>query len=128
MPTPDYALLATQLAEFFMDVADAIGDYIHENVGTLPEDKVTALEQQLDQMTTYANQFLELADRIAFAALATYLEGIQNAITKIKQDLNELANIDKAIAIVAAVLELAAAVLTQSGASLGAAVQTIGTI
>lgn len=128
MPNPDYALLANQLGEVFMDAAEQVGDYLHQNTGTLPDDKVTALEQQLDTLTAYANKFLELSDRIAFADLATYLQGIQGAIGKIEQALKEIANINKAIAITAAVLELGVAILTQSGSALGQAVQTIGTI
>jgi hypothetical protein len=128
MPNPDYALLATQLGELCTDVAQEIGDYIHENDGKLPDDKVTNLEQQLDQISAAANRFLELADQIAFADLATYLQQVQNATASIQQDLKTIANIDKAIAIAAAVIELATAIFTQSGSALGAAVQTIGTI
>jgi hypothetical protein len=128
MPNPDYAALATQLGEMCMDVAQEIGDYVHQNIGNLPDDKLTSLEGQLDQITADANKFLELADQIAFADLATYLQGVQNATTQIQQDLKTIANIDKAIAIAAAVLELATAIFTQSGSALGAAVQTIGSI
>jgi predicted transcriptional regulator len=128
MANPDYALLANQLGEFCLDVAEGIGDYIHENIGNLPDDKVTSLERQLDEITADANQFLELADEIAFADLATYLQGIQNAITSIQQALKTIAGIDKAIAIAAAVIELATAIFTQSGSALGAAVKTIGSI
>ncbi len=128
MLNPDYALLATQLGELCTDVAQEIGDYIHENDGKLPDDKVTSLEQQLDQISAAANRFLELADQIAFADLATYLQQVQNATASIQQDLKTIANIDKAIAIAAAVIELATAIFTQSGSALGAAVQTIGSI
>jgi hypothetical protein len=128
MPNPDFALLATQLGELCMDVASGIGDFIHQNIGNLPGDEVTSLEGQLDQITADGNKFLQLADQIAFADLATNLQGVQNATATIQQDLKTIANIDKAIAIATAVLELATAIFTQSGSSLAAAVQTIGSI
>jgi hypothetical protein len=128
MPNPDFALLATQLGELYMDVASGIGDFIHQNIGNLPGDQVTSLEAQLVQVTADGNKFLQLADQIAFADLATNLQGVQNATATIQQDLKTIANIDKAIAIATAVLELATAIFTQSGSALGDAVQTIGSI
>ena len=128
MPNPDYADLAADLGEMCSNVADVIGDYLHQNIGNLPKAKVTSLEAQLSQLTANANKFLELSDQIAFTGLATYLQGVQNATTSIQQDLKTIANIDKAIAITTAVLELATAILTANGSALGAAVQTIGSI
>jgi hypothetical protein len=128
MPDPDYAALATQLGALCTNVAQEIGAYIDQNIGNLPDDKVTSLEQQLDQISAAANQFLSLSDQIAFADLATYVQGVQNATAQIQQALKTIANIDKAIAIATAVLELATAIFTQSGSALGAAVQTIGSI
>lgn len=128
MPNPDFAALASQLGACCTVAATAIEDYIDKNIGSLPDDKVTSLENQLDQLSAAANQFLELSDRIAFADLATNLQGVQQATASIQQSLKTIATIDKAIAIATAVLELATAILTQSGSALGAAVQTIGSI
>jgi hypothetical protein len=128
MANPDISDELTQLGEFFMDAAEQIGDFIHQGVGTLPDDQLAALEQQLDQLTGYANRLIEEADQIAFADLANYLQGIQDATQKIQQDLKVIANINKAVAITAALLELGVGVLTQSGSSIGAALQTIGGI
>jgi hypothetical protein len=126
MANPDYAALAADLGELCSDVAQGIGDYIHQNIGNLPGDKVSSLEQQLSQLSALANKFLMLADKIAFADLATYLQGVQHATASIQRSLKTIADINKAIAIATAVLELATAIVTANGSALGAAVQTIG--
>jgi|HubBroStandDraft_6_1064221.scaffolds.fasta_scaffold130228_3 hypothetical protein len=128
MADPDISDELTQLGEFFMDAAKQMGDFIHQGEGNLPDAQITSLEQQLDQLTSYANRLIEASDQIDFANLANYVQGIQNATKKIQQDLAVIADINKAIAITAALLELGVGVLTQSGASIGAALQTIGGI
>jgi hypothetical protein len=128
MANPDFAALAIDLGNFCNGVAAGLGNFLDANIGNLPADKVTSLKTQIDQMTAQANKFFELADGIAFAALATNLQGVQDATAKIQQDLKTIANIDKAIAIATAVIELGTAIFTMNGSALGAAVTTIGSI
>ena len=129
MPTSnDYANLAIHLGECCMDTADQLGDYLNTTIDDPNDPKSVQLGDQIDQITIYANRLFELSDRIAFAALATNLQGVKDGTARIGQAVKTVANIDKAIAIAAAVIELATAIVTQNGSALGAAVQTIASI
>ncbi len=129
MPTSDdYASFANQLGEFYMDTADRLGDYLDATIDDPNDPKSLQLGDQIDQITMYANRLFELADKIAFATLTADLQGVKDGTVKINEALKTIANIDKAIAIAAAVIELAAAIVTQNGSTLGMALQTIGTI
>jgi hypothetical protein len=124
----DYAQFANQLGEFYMDTADQLGGYFDTAIGDPNDPGLLRLSEQIDEITIYANRLFELADNIAFNALADNLQGVKDGIANIRQALKTMANLDEAIAIAAAVIELAAAIVTQNGASLGAALQTIGSI
>jgi hypothetical protein len=128
MATTDYGQFANQLGEFYTVTADQLGDYLDANIGDPNDPKMLQLGEQIDQITNYANRLFELADNIAFTALANDLQGVKDGTANIQHALKTIANIDKAIAIAAAVIELATAIVTQSGSSLGAAVQTIASI
>ena len=128
MATSDYASFANQLGEFYMDTADELGDYLDVTIDDPNDPKALQLGDQIDKITIYANRLFELSDKIAFAALTTDLQGVKDGTANIKQALKKVANIDKAIAIAAAVIELATAIVTQNGASLGTAIQTIASI
>ena len=124
----DYAQFANQLGEFYMDTADQLGDYLDVAIGDPNDPGLLELSEQIDEITIYANRLFELADNIAFNALADDLEGVKDGLANVRQALKTMASIDQAIAIAAAVIELAAAIVTQNGASLGAALRTIGSI
>ena len=124
----DYAQFANQLGEFYMDTADQLGAYLDVAIGDPNDPGLLGLSEQIDEITIYANRLFELADNIAFNALADDLQGVKDGIANIRQALKAIANIDEAIAIAAAVIELAAAIVTQNGASLGAALRTIRAI
>jgi hypothetical protein len=129
MPTTDdYAVFANQLGEFYMDTADDLGDYLDATIDDPNDPKAVKLGDQIDQISMYANRLFELADKIAFSALTTDLQGVKDGTAKVNQALKTIANIDKAIAIATVVLELAAAIVTQNGAGLVTALQTIGSI
>jgi hypothetical protein len=131
MPTTqptDYAQLANQLGEFLVDTSEQLGDYLDYTFDNPDDPKAIQLGDQIDQLGIYANRLFDLAENIAFAALATDLQGVKDGTTRINEAVKTIANIDKAIAIAAAVIELATAIVTQNGSALGAAVQTIGTI
>jgi hypothetical protein len=124
----DYAQFANQLGEFYMDTADRLGDYLDAAIGDRNDPGMLRLGDQIDEITIYANRLFELGDNIAFNALAADLRGVRDGIANIRQALKTIANIDGAIAIAAAVIDLATAIVTQNGASLGAALKTIGAI
>ena len=124
----DYAQFANQLGEFYMDTADQLGAYLDVAIGDPNDPGLLELSEQIDEITIYANRLFELAENIAFNALADDLEGVKDGIANVRQALKTMASIDQAIAIAAAVIELAAAIVTQNGASLGAALRTIGSI
>src|SRR6201999_849833 len=105
-----------------------LGEYLDATIEDPNDPSSIKLGDQIDQLGIYANQFFDLADRIAFADLGTDLQGVKDATAKIQQALKTIATIDKAIAIAAAVIELAVAIVTQSGSSLGQAIQTIASI
>ena len=129
MPTTaDYASFASQLGEFYMDTADQLGDYLDKTIEDPNDPNSVKLGDQIDRITIYANRLFELSDKIAFAALATNLQGVKDGTAKINQALKTIATIDKAIAIATAVIELATAIVTQNGSALGSAIQTIGSI
>jgi hypothetical protein len=129
MPTTaEYASFANQLGEFYMDTADQLGDYLDKTIKDPNDPNSIQLGDQIDQITIYANRLFELSDKIAFSALATNLQGVKAGTAKIGQALKTIATINKAIAIAAAVIELATAIVTQNGSALGTAVQTIGSI
>lgn len=126
--TDDYAVFANLLGEFYMDTADDLGAWLDATIDDPNDPKAVKLGDQIDQISIYANRLFELADKIAFSALTTDLQGVKDGTAKINQDLKTIANIDKAIAIATVVIELAAAIVTQNGAGLVTALQTIGSI
>ena len=125
---PDYAALANLLGDFFENVAEQVGDKIDQGAGNLSPAQLADLERKLDQLTNSATTCYEKAERIAFAGLATYIQGIQNAVTKIDKDLKTIADINKAVSITAAVLGIAVGVLTADGSLIGQSIETIGNI
>lgn len=127
-PAPDYAALANLLGDFFENVAEQVSDRIDQGVGNLTDAQLADLESKLDQLTNSATSCYEKAERIAFAGLATYIQGIQNAVTKTDKDLKTIADINKAISITAAVLGIAVGVLTENGSLISQAMTTIGNI
>jgi hypothetical protein len=128
MATPDYEQFANQLGEFYMDTADELGAYLDTIAGDPNDPRILRLGDRIDEITIYANRFFELAENIAFNALAADLQGVRDATAKIRQALKTISDIDKAIAIASAVIGLATAIVTQNGASLGASLETIGSI
>ena len=94
-PAPDYAALANLLGDFFENVAGQVGDRIDQGVGNISETQLADLESKLDQLTNAATTCYEKAERIAFAGLATYIQGIQNAVTKINKDLKTIADLGR---------------------------------
>jgi hypothetical protein len=127
-PSTDYAQLANQLGEFFVDTSEQLGDYLDATIDDPNDPKAIKLGEQIDELGIYANRLFDLAQNIAFADLAINLQGVKDGTTRINQAVKTIANIDKAIAIAAAVIELAAAIVTQNGSALGAAVQTIASV
>ncbi len=129
MPTTnDYAVFANQLGEFYMDTAEELGDYLDATIDDAGDPKALQLADQIDQISVYANRLFELADKIAFDALTTDLQGVKAGIANINQALRTIANIDKAIAIATVILQLGAAIVTQNGSGLVTALQTIASI
>jgi hypothetical protein len=124
----DYAQLANQLGEFFVDTSEQLGDYLDATINDPNDPKAIQLGEQIDQLGIYANRLFDLAENIAFAALSTNLQGVKDGTARIRQAVKTIANIDKAIAIAAAVIELATAIVTQNGSALGTAVQTIASV
>ena len=124
----DYAQLANQLGEFFVDTSEQLGDYLDATIDDPNDPKALQLAEQIDELGICANKLFELAENIAFAALVTDLQGVKDGTTRISQAVKTIANIDKAIAIAAAVIELATAIVTQNGSALGTAVETIASI
>ena len=124
----DYAQLANQLGEFFVDTSERLGDYLDATIDDPNDPKALQLAEQIDELGICANKLFELAENIAFAALVTDLQGVKDGTTRISQAVKTIANIDKAIAIAAAVIELATAIVTENGSALGAAVQTIASV
>src|SRR5580658_3012403 len=106
----DYAQIANQLGEFFVETSEKLDDYLDEIMDDPNDPKIIQLGEQIDQLGIYANRLFDLAENIAFAALATDLKGVKDGTVKINEAVKTIANIDKAIAIAAAVIELATAI------------------
>lgn len=112
MGTPDDAVFANQLGHFYQTVATRIGDYIHQHIDTLADGEAIILADDQSRITSYANTFYSLSDKIAFENSGPSFQQISDATGKITDALISIAKTNKLIGIAGGVITLAASVLT----------------
>ena len=129
MGTVEDADFANQLGHFYQTTAGQLANYINQNADTLSDSDMATLSDYQTKVTGYANQFFTLSDTIAFTDSDGYFGQIKDATSQITAALNNIAETNKIISIVAEVITLAAAVVTANGGGIVSTLTSlIGTI
>jgi hypothetical protein len=121
----DDAIFANKLGHFYQGLAQQLGDFVHKNIGSLSDTQIDALSNDQTTLIAYANTFFALSDKIAFEQSETYFKGVSDSIDTINAAMKKMNDINKVTGIIAGVITLAAAIVTQNGSGIVSSLQTI---
>jgi hypothetical protein len=108
------AQFANFVARFYQTLAVQVGDYLHNNIGTIPNDKLSILSDDQTRLISYSNTFFALSDAIAFEGADVYFKSVQDATGEINDALKQIEKVDKVITIAANVLTLAGGIVSKN--------------
>jgi hypothetical protein len=105
---------ATDLANNFLGLGQAIADYRYENWNTLSKEDRQKLEDLRLSILHYGADILALSTTLVMDDVQTSLTNINNVTTQIKGTIKNLQNIQKGINVAAAVATLGAAIISKN--------------
>jgi len=108
------AQFANFIARFYQNLATQVGDYLHENIGKIPDDSFTILSNDQTRLISYSNTFFALSDTIAFEGADLYFKKVQNATDDINDALKTIQKVDTVITIAANVIALAGGIVSKN--------------
>lgn len=108
------AQFANFVARFYQNLAVQVGDYLHNNIGIIPNDKLSILSDDQTRLISYSNTFFALSDNIAFQGADVYFKSVQDATGEISDALKQIDKVDKVITIAANVLTLAGGIVSKN--------------
>lgn len=126
MGTVADAMFANALGHSYQQIAQQLGDYLHQNIGKLPKDRADVLMSEQSRVISYANTFYSLSDNIAFADSGKYFDAITRAMSDIDVAIRKIDDVNRVLTITGGVISLAAAVVSQNGSGIVTALQSIG--
>ena len=109
------AQFANFMARFYQNLARQVGDYIHDHIGDIANDKFTILSDDQTRLISYSNTFFALADAIAFQGADVYFKKVQDATGDINDALKTMQEADTVIIIAANVITLAGGIVSKNG-------------
>jgi hypothetical protein len=125
MDTVQAAQFANDIGRFYQTLAGQVGDYLHQNIGTISTSQQSILSDDQTRLITYSNTFFSLSDTIAFAGADDYFQKVTNSTAQITDALNHMQTVDKIITISAGVITLAAGIVSQNGSTIIGSLQSI---
>jgi hypothetical protein len=114
MDTVAAAQFANFVARFYQNLAVQVGDYLHNNIGIIPNEKLSILSDDQTRLISYSNTFFALSDTIAFQGADVYFKSVQDATGEISDALKHIEKVDKVITIAANVLALAGGIVSKN--------------
>lgn len=117
------ATQANELANNFLGLAQAIGDFRYNNWNELSQPQNQQLGNLQWSILNYGEDILALSTTLVMDDVQTSLDKINNITVEIKATIQQLKNIQKAINVAAAIVTLGGAVISKSPSSIGSALQ-----
>ena len=127
MDTFDYAQFANQIGGFYQQVAQAMGDYLQNNITTLAADagQLRIFCDEQSRIISYANTFYALSDKIAFVGAGELYRSVVSATASLNTDIRHIEQVDKWINFSAGVINLGSAIVSRNGGGIVSSVQAI---
>jgi len=119
------AQFANFVARFYQNLAVQVGDYLHDNIGIIPGDKLSILSDDQTRLISYSNTFFALSDAIAFQGADVYFKSVQDATGEINDALKQIAKVDQVITIAANALALAGGIVSKNTGMITAALTAL---
>jgi hypothetical protein len=119
------AEFASNLAQYYQDLADKTEDFLYVNRRKISKVQEHDLSSQFNQLLSYSNKFAALSDGIAFTGADEYFQKVLDANTQITDALNTMKTVDKVINITAGVIGLAENLVTENGGGILNSLETI---
>lgn len=110
---------ATNLANNFLGLARAIGDFIYENSNTLSKADNKRLESLHWSILNYSEDILALSTALVMDDIETSLLQLDDVTTQIKGTIKNLRDIQKGINVAAAIVTLGAAIINENPQIIG---------
>ena len=117
------ATQANALANNFLGLAQAIGDFRYDNWNELSQPQNQQLSNLQWSILNYGEDILALSTTLVMDDVQTSLDKINNITVEIKTTIHQLKNIQKAINVAAAIVTLGGAVISKSPSAIGSALQ-----
>jgi len=117
---------ANDLANQFLALAQAIGDFRYHHWNDLSKAQHQRLASQHWSVLNYGEDILALSTALIMDDVSSSLASIKTITGQIKSTLGTLKDIQKGIDITAAIVMLGAAIISQSPIAIAGAVQELG--
>lgn len=114
---------ANALANDFLGLAQAIGDFRYDNWNTLSKPQNQQLSNLQWSILNYGEDILALSTTLVMDDVQTSLDKINGITVEIRSTIQLLKNIQKAINVAAAIVTLGGAVISKDPASVNTALQ-----
>jgi len=108
------AQFANFIARFYQNLGRQIGDFIHDHIGDIPNDRLSILSDDETRMISYSNTFFALSDTIAFKGADVYFKKVQDATGDIHDALKHMQKADTVITIAANLIALAGGIVSKN--------------
>jgi hypothetical protein len=113
-----------QLAQAFSGFARAVGDYRFAQFDNLTDAQVTSLQNAEDALRSASLNLANIGINLALDNVHGALDGLGAITGVLKNDLAKIADINKALQVVAVLFQLGTAVATGNPAGIAGAIQS----
>ena len=116
---------AFDIARQLADLAQQVSDYRFGHAVQLSADDMAQWRNVEDRLRSISNRYLDLGANIVLDDAADAIQQLSNVTARLKKTLTTLANIERGLAIAAALLQLATAFGSANPAAIAGAVQNV---
>ena len=103
-----------QLADNFLDIAKAIGNYRFQNFGKLSKSENRKIKELQASVLDYSDNLYTLSATLVMEAIETSLSSLASVTTQITDTYTKLEDIQKAINVATSVVTLGESILTKN--------------
>ena len=105
---------ANELADYFLAIAQAVGDYRYRNNDNLSKSQNTKLKELQGSIRKYADELYTLSATLVFDDVKSSLSSIGNVTSQLKSAYKILKDVQKAISIATSFATLGEAILNKN--------------
>lgn len=116
----------SDLANRFLALAQAIGDFRFRHWDGMTSDQRMLLARQHLAILNYSEDFLAQSAVLVMKDVSESLSTIDELTGRIQRTLAGLANIEKGISLSAAIVKTGAAILSENPVAIGSAIEELG--